>query len=86
MKIINLPYDGEVSTEIRIVDSTNKLLSTSQYVHRNYRSDDEIPGVDQGFEITLLHESTGTIFIECYINEKKTNWYPITVKMEQHGD
>ena len=83
LKIINLPHDGEISTEIRIVDSANEVLSISQYVHRNYRQDDEISGVDQGFELTLLHENTGTIFIECYINEVKTNWYPITVKMEQ---
>jgi hypothetical protein len=83
LKVIDLPMEGEVTTEIRVIDSANKIMSSSLYVHRNYRQRDEYPGVDQGFELTLLHEKTGIIIIECYINEIKTNWYPITVRLNK---
>lgn len=79
LKIIDMPKEGEIPTEIRIVNSFNGVLSSQVYVHRNYRKLDAIPGVDQNFDMTVLVEKERTIFIECYINEEKTNWYPLQI-------
>lgn len=79
LKIIDIPKNGEVFSEIKIVDIHNNLLSYSSYVHRNYRQKPEIPGVDQNLTLSPLIEETGTIFIECYLDGIKVNWYPIEI-------
>ncbi|MCY9764328.1 hypothetical protein M5X06_08920 [Paenibacillus alvei] len=83
LKIIDMPVKDEINTEIRIVDSLSNILMTRSYVHRNYREKDEIPGVDQDFIATILIEEIGTLFIECYINENKVNWYPVKIILEE---
>lgn len=84
LKIIDIPEKGEINTEIKIVDSLSNVLMTRSYVHRNYREKDEIPGVDQDFNATILIEEIGTLFIECYINENKVNWYPVKIILEEN--
>ncbi|MFD2114263.1 hypothetical protein ACFSTH_14505 [Paenibacillus yanchengensis] len=82
LKIIDMPKNEEVFTEIKITNSLGEILSTISYVHRNYRKEGEVPGVDHYFEVALLVEELGTITIECYIDDEKMNWYPIQIDIE----
>lgn len=81
LKIIDMPKHTEVFTEIKIANSLGEVLSTISYVHRNYRKEGEVPGVDHYFEVSLLVEEVDTIVIECFIDEVKLNWYPIQIDL-----
>ncbi|KQO10863.1 hypothetical protein [Paenibacillus sp. Leaf72] len=82
LKITNMPINQEVLTEMKVVNSRQEILGSTTYYNRNYRTNSEIPGVDQNYDIDLLVEETGPIFLECYINDNKMNWYPIDISFE----
>ncbi|WP_405081976.1 hypothetical protein ACI48J_04990 [Paenibacillus chitinolyticus] len=82
IKIIDMPKGEEVSTEIKIIDPSNEVIGTTSYVHRNYRKPDEVPGVDQHIDYTLLIETIGTILFKIYINGDLINWYPVQIYLD----
>ncbi|MFB9324412.1 hypothetical protein ACFFSY_00460 [Paenibacillus aurantiacus] len=81
LKIYEIPEGEDILTEFRVVDAEGRVLgSPGTFVHRNYRDAQAVPGVDQNFDLKVLVEDEGNIFLECYINQEKKNWYPIHVK------
>jgi len=83
LKITNMPINQEVLTEMKIINSRQEVIGHTTYYNKNYRSNGEIPGVDQNYNIAVLVEETGPIFLECYINDNKMNWYPIDISCEE---
>jgi hypothetical protein len=82
IKITNIPIGKDVLTELKVVNGLGQQISSpSTHVHRNYRNLKQIPGVDQNFDFTLLVEHEENIFLECYIDGEKKNYYPINISL-----
>ncbi|MNP63986.1 hypothetical protein D3C76_1594450 [compost metagenome] len=68
---------------MKIFNSRREVLGSTTYSNKNYRKNGQVPGVDQNYDIALLIEEPGPVFIECYINSEKMNWYPIDISFEE---
>ncbi|MCG7379218.1 hypothetical protein J2T19_003689 [Paenibacillus tundrae] len=82
IKIAGLPELDTVQTELKIVNSNAEVMgNTLLQVHRNYREDYMVPGVDQYFDFKVLVEQNENIYIECIVDGELKSRYPININL-----
>lgn len=87
LKIFDMPKEKSLDTSFVIYDQQGKELGvTNKTVLRNYRSEDQVPGVDRDFQITLVLTEPGILHIKCKVNNEEVAWYPLTVRLANEDD
>lgn len=83
LKIFDMPRRESLDAYFIFCDQEGERLGgTEKTVLRNYRLDDQIPGVDKDFQVTLVLTEPGIVLIKCMVNNEEAAWYPLTVRME----
>lgn len=86
VKIFNLPKDESVDINVKIYNAKGEIRAVSgTLVVRNYREDDQVPGVDRDIQITLVITEPEILYIRCYVNKEEAAWYPLTVRLEEES-
>lgn len=81
VKLFYVPLDGEFTVNIRVYDDDRQLsFSKNDIVLKNFRAEDQIPGVDLKIDIPLLLYKTGNHIFELYDENQQIASYPITVR------
>jgi hypothetical protein len=84
VKIFDLPKEEGVDVTIKIYNVKGEIRGgTGTLVVRNYRENDQIPGVDRDIRITLVVTEPEILYFRCYVNEEEAAWYPMTVRLEE---
>ncbi len=82
IKLTGLPELDTVQTELKVVNSNAGIMgNTLLQVHRNYRENYMVPGVDQYFDFKVLVEQNENIYIECFVDGELKSRYPININL-----
>ncbi len=89
LKIFDFPAGEALDTHFIFTNSRGeKIGQTGLTVLRNYRMEDQVPGVDKDFTVILVLTEPGIVHIRCLANGKEAAWYPLTIRLqdeEQHA-
>ncbi len=58
-----------------------QLGRTTTTVLRNYRGEDQVPGVDKDYVVTLVITEPGIVHIRCFADGEEAAWYPLTIRV-----
>ncbi|NEN81042.1 hypothetical protein [Paenibacillus elgii] len=84
LKIFDLPQGKSIDTHFEVTnDRGERLGKTAMTVLRNYRADDQIPGVDKDFVFTLVLTETGIVHFKCFVDGEEVAWYPLTIRLQE---
>ncbi|WP_163854257.1 hypothetical protein [Paenibacillus elgii] len=84
LKIFDLPQGKSIDTHFEFNnDRGERLGKTAMTVLRNYRADDQIPGVDKDFALTLVLTEPGIVHIKCFVDGEEAAWYPLTIRLQE---
>ncbi|WP_025849175.1 hypothetical protein [Paenibacillus ehimensis] len=84
LKIFDLPQGKSVDTHFEFTNQRGeRLAKTAVTVLRNYRADDQIPGVDKDFAFTLVLTEPGIVHIKCIADGEEAAWYPLTIRLQE---
>ncbi|WP_088831064.1 hypothetical protein [Paenibacillus tyrfis] len=84
LKIFDLPQGKSIDTHFEFAnDRGERLGKTAMTVLRNYRADDQIPGVDKDFALTLVLTEPGIVHIKCFADGEEAAWYPLTIRLQE---
>ncbi|MBV6714848.1 hypothetical protein KV564_14390 [Paenibacillus chitinolyticus] len=84
IKLFDLPRHEFVDTALIITNSSGEMIDrTPATVLRNYRAEDQVPGVDQDVSLHLIVTEPGIIYIRCMINGEEAAWYPLTIRLQE---
>jgi len=81
IKLFYVPLDGEFTMNFRVYDDEGQLcFSPKEILLKNFRAEDQIPGVDLKLDIPLLLYKTGIHTFELFDENHQISSYPITVR------
>jgi len=81
IKLFYVPLDGEFTVNLRVYDDEGEVrISKNDIYLKNFRTEDQIPGVDLKLDIPLLLYKTGIHTFELYDENHQIASYPITVR------
>ncbi|MFS0838079.1 hypothetical protein [Paenibacillus sp. 1P03SA] len=84
IKLFDLPRHEFVDTALIITNSSGEIIDrTPATVLRNYRAEDQVPGVDQDLSLNLIVTDPGIIYIRCMVNGEEAAWYPLTIRLQE---
>ncbi|WP_235918015.1 hypothetical protein [Paenibacillus lutrae] len=84
VKLFDLPREESIDTVLTITHSNGEIIGkTPTSVLRNYRAEDQIPGVDQDLTLTLVITEPGILYIQCMVNGETATWYPLTIRLQE---
>lgn len=84
VKLFNIPIDDEIAGRIIVYDSEMEYSCyTGMISLRNYRGEDQVPGVDFNQDIRMVISVPGIYSVEFYVNDSKVASYPLTVRVNQ---
>lgn len=82
IKVIDLPAINTTDLDLVVFDSEGNLLNNfPTFALRNYRDQDQTPGVDLNLNVQLVILKSGIINFQLYLNKEKITFYPVTVRI-----
>ncbi|SEN75739.1 hypothetical protein SAMN04487786_0197 [Paenisporosarcina quisquiliarum] len=83
VKIIDMPKNETIDFDLVVFDSKNNILNNaSTFVLRNYREENEVPGIDFDLKVQLVILEKGNIYFKAYINRKEATSCPLYIKKD----
>ncbi|WP_084159665.1 hypothetical protein [Paenibacillus ehimensis] len=87
LKLFEISREDTIDTYLLITDPRGKIIGrTDTLFLRNYRKEDQVPGLDRNFYISLVISEIGTIHVKCFVNNKEVTWYPLTIRQQSIKD
>jgi hypothetical protein len=83
-KLIYIKFDEDINCQLVIRDAHHNIVSYSNnFILRNHRSDDQVPGVDAHLDLSVILSIPGIIEVQLILNDEKRATYPLTVRLSE---
>ncbi|WP_201716131.1 hypothetical protein [Rossellomorea arthrocnemi] len=84
VKLIGIPSTQTTDFAVGVLDSEKEIVASSDIIAvRNYRDDDQVPGIDMDLKMQLLLCKKGIINFKLLLNKNEVTSYPITVRLRE---
>jgi len=83
IKLFSLSMAEEIESYLKVLDEDGNVVAFVPNLKlRNYREEDQVPGIDMSIDIDLLICQPGIYTFVLYVNDLTIASYPLTVRFQ----